>query len=225
MTSESARPLSPEARRRVLRAALLRPWTVLVLVIGTFFFAATLAWWMLPLTIATYAALVVLAVRDPIFQTLVLEGRDKAREAARSRVQRAVGLSPKERARRLQRGETRTRVEEALEARERLLLAIEESGEPARSSLINAIPELQRTTELLVDLAEARERAAVKSPPKTLATVDTALSEVSEELKAFRAEVIRSSIEDSQVARTRAGNLQESIGETNRRLQELRYSI
>lgn len=225
MTAEPARPLPPEARRRVLRAALLRPWSILVLVIGTFFFATTLAWWVLPLTLATYAALVVLAVRDPIFQTLVLEGRDKAREAARSRVQRAVGLSPEQRVRRLQRGENRTRAETALEARERVLLAIRESGEPARTSLSGTILELERTGELLADLAEARERAATKNTPKTLAAVDAVLSEIPEALKSLRVEVVRSSIKDSQDASARASKLGESIEETNRRLQELRHSI
>lgn len=225
MKAEPARPLPPESRRRVLRAALLRPWTILVLVIGTFFFATTLVWWLLPLTIATYAALVVLAIRDPIFQTLVLEGRDKAREVARSRVQRAVGLSPEQRGRRLQHGETRTRVEAALEARNRVLLAVEESGEPARTSLSGAVTGLDRTAELLVDLAEARERAANRGPSETFAATDAALSEVPEKLKSLRAGVIRYSIEDSGDASARASDIEESIEEINQRLQDLRHSV
>ena len=225
MTEDPSHPLPPEARRRVLRAALLRPWAVLVLVIGTIFFAATLSWWVLPLTLATYAALVLLAVRDPIFQILVLEGREKAREAARSRVQRAIGLSPEGRTRKLQRGETRDRVESALEARGRVILAIEEAGEPARNYLTAAIPELQRTAELLIDLAEARERTAIKRAPQTLAAVDAQLSDVTEELDSLRAQVVRSSIEDAQGASTRASQLQDSIEEINLRLQELRHTI
>ena len=225
MTEDPSRPLPPDSRRRVLRAALLRPWAVLVLVIGTIFFAATLSWWVLPLTLATYAALVLLAVRDPIFQILVLEGREKAREAARSRVQRAIELSPEGRTRKLQRGETRDRVESALEARGRVLLAIEESGEPARNYLTAAIPELQRTAELLLDLAEARESAAVKGAPQNLAAVDAQLSDVTEELDSLRAQVVRSSIEDARGASTRASRLQDSIEEINLRLQELRHTI
>ena len=225
MTEDPSHPLPPEARRRVLRAALLRPWAVLVLVIGAIFFAATLSWWVLPLTLATYAALVLLAVRDPIFQILVLEGREKAREAARSRVQRAIGLSPEGRTRKLQRGETRDRVESALEARGRVILAIEEAGEPARNYLTAAIPEFQRTAELLVDLAEARERTAIKGAPQTLAAVDAQLSDVTEELDSLRAQVVRSSIEDAQGASTRASQLQDSIEEINLRLQELRHTI
>lgn len=222
MKTEPDRPLPPESRRRVLRAALLRPWNILVLVIGTFFFATTLAWWMLPLTLATYAALVALAVRDPIFQTLVLEGRDRAREVARSRVQRAVALSPEQRARRLRRGEVRDRLEVTLEARKRVLLAIEESGEPARTFLSGAATRLDKTAALLVDLAEARARAANKGPSETLAAADAVLSEIPEELDSLRSRVIRYSIEDSQGASDRSGELEESVEEINRRLQELR---
>lgn len=225
MKAEPARPLPPESRRRVLRAALLRPWTILVLVIGTFFFATTLVWWLLPLTLATYAALVVLAVRDPIFQTLVLEGRDKAREVARSRVQRAVGLTPEQRVRRLQRGETRARVEAALEARKRVLLAIEESGEPARTSLSGAVTGLDRMADLIIDLAEARERAANRGPSRPLAAADAVLSEVPEELKSLRAGVVRYSIENPQDASARSSELGESIEEINQRLQELRHDM
>lgn len=225
MTDGPVRGLSPDARRRVLRAALLRPWAILVLVIGLFFFATTLTWWSAPLTLATYAALVALAFRDPIFQTLVIEGRDKARAAAQSRAQRAAGLSPEERARRLRRGETRTRVEAALEARGRVLLAIKESGDPARELLAEVIPELQRMAELLVNLAEARERAAHDIPPKDLAAIDTELSDAPEKLWASRTEVVRASIDDVESASARAGKLRESISRTNRRLQELRSGV
>lgn len=224
MTDGSSRQLPPEARRRVLRAALLRPWALIVLAIGTFFFATTSTWWAVPLTLATYAALVALAIRDPSFQTLVLEGRDRARAAARSRVQRAVGLSPEERARRLEPGETRTRVEEALEGRRRVLLAIEESGEPAKEALAGVIPELRRTSELLLDLAEARERTSAQSSP-TLAAVDAELSDAPDSFKAFRTEVVRASIDDAEGARARASTLRGSIEETNHRLQELRVTI
>ena len=58
----------------MLRAAALRPINVTMLVIGAGVFATTLAWWLLPLTIVTYASLVFLAARDPIFQRKVLGG-------------------------------------------------------------------------------------------------------------------------------------------------------
>ena len=58
----------------MLRAAALRPINVTMLVIGAGAFAITLAWWLPPLTILTYASLVFLAARDPIFQRKVLRG-------------------------------------------------------------------------------------------------------------------------------------------------------
>ena len=225
MTDGPATRLSPEAQRKVLRAALLRPWALLVLAIGTFFFATTLTWWAVPLTLATYAALVFLDVRDPVFQTLVLEGREKARAAAQSRLQRAAGLSPEGRARRLRPGETRTKLEAALEARRRVLLAIEESGDPARGPLTDSIPELQKTADLLVDLAETRERATGESSLKTHAVVDAELSDAHEKLSAFRTETVRASIDDAESALDRAGRLRKSIEEMNRRLRELRASF
>src|ERR671910_777159 len=49
----AGRQLSPEERRRVVRAAFLRPTNLLVVVIGTVFFALALVWWAIPLTLAT----------------------------------------------------------------------------------------------------------------------------------------------------------------------------
>ena len=75
MTPGSNRPgpeLTPESRRRLRRAALLRPMALLMVGIGAFFFLATRESWVVPLTLATYAALVLLAIGDPIFQNRVL---------------------------------------------------------------------------------------------------------------------------------------------------------
>ena len=108
--------LSPEARRRVRRAAFLRPGGLLVVVVGTVFFAATLTWWIIPLTLVTYAALVFLAVRDPLFQSRVLEGRER-RSMTQPGPLREQDVSPERRARWLPRGETRRKVEAALEVR------------------------------------------------------------------------------------------------------------
>src|SRR5919199_4354481 len=66
--------LSAEERRRVARAAALRPINVLMLVIGAGIFATTLAWWIPPLTLVTYAVLFLLSVRDPVFGHRVLRG-------------------------------------------------------------------------------------------------------------------------------------------------------
>lgn len=217
--------LPPEARRRVLRAALLRPWALIVLFIGVVSFAITLKWWALPLTLATYAALVALAARDPIFQTLVLEGRAKARSVARERARRAVGLTPEARVRRLPQGETRDRAEAALEARERVLAAIEGSDEETRDLFANTIPALNLTAELLVDLAEAREQAAGDQKPEASETVDAELSRAPEQFHALRSEVVRASIESGDEALVRINRMEEYTNETNRRLQELRATI
>src|SRR5215211_9333071 len=108
---ESSPRLSPEERRRVTRAAALRPLNVLVLVIGAGIFATTLTWWVPPLTLVTYALLVFLAARDPIFGRRVLHGREEATRLADSV---DPDVSPERRARWLPRGETRQRVEAAL---------------------------------------------------------------------------------------------------------------
>src|SRR3712207_2897269 len=77
-TEAEGSPLSPAQRRRVTRAAALRPLNVVVLVVGAGFFATTLTWWMMPLTLATYALLVFFAARDPIFARRVLRGGEDA---------------------------------------------------------------------------------------------------------------------------------------------------
>src|SRR5215211_2679013 len=68
----------------MLRAAALRPINVTMLVIGAGAFATTMAWWLLPLTILTYASLVFLAARDPIFQRKVLGRGEASPNAAES---------------------------------------------------------------------------------------------------------------------------------------------
>ena len=220
-----ARNLSPEARRRVLRRALLRPWALIVLVIGVVFFATSLEWWTLPLTLATYAALVVLAARDPIFQTLVLEGREKARAAARERARQAIGLAPEARVRRLPEGKTRSQAEAALEARERVLAAIKGSDEGTKDLFANTIPQLNRAADLLVGLAETREESANSQNTGVSKAIDAELSQAPERLHALRSEVVRASIESDDDARVRVDRVEGSLNDINRRLQELRANV
>ena len=222
MTLRPGGQLPPQARRRVLRAALLRPWALLVLAVGIFFFATTLTWWALPLTLATYAALVALALRDPIFRIQVLEGREKARTVARTRARMAIGLTPQARARRLPRGDNRDRIEATLEPRERVPVAIEGSDEWTRNLFSGTDPELDRTAELLVDLAEAREHPTGDQNPDTSEAIDAELSGGPEIFQTFRAQVVRASIEGDDDARARAGRFEESLDELNRRLEELK---
>ncbi|MGH3106772.1 MAG: hypothetical protein ACRDM3_06210, partial [Rubrobacteraceae bacterium] len=132
-------PLSPAERGRVARAAALRPLNVVVLVIGAGIFATTLAWWMVPLTLVTYALLVFFASRDPLFARRVLYGREDAgssRPTARPTADRDV--SPERRARWLPRGETREKVEAALVVYRKVVVAIEESDEVTRAVLDDA---------------------------------------------------------------------------------------
>ncbi len=101
-------------------------------------------------------------------------------------------------------------------------MAIEGSDEGTRDLFANTIPELNRTAELLVDLAEAREQAAGHQRPEASETVDAELSRAPEQFHALRSEVVRASIESGDDALVRVSRMKESLNETNRRLQELR---
>ena len=132
-------PLSSAERGRVVRAAALRPLNVVVLAIGAGIFATTLAWWMVPLTLVTYALLVFFASRDPLFARRVLYGRE---DAGLSRPTADQDVSPERRARWLPRGETREKVEAALVVYRKVVDAIEESDEVTRAVLDDAVPKL-----------------------------------------------------------------------------------
>src|ERR671916_1771844 len=149
--------LSPAERGRIRWAAVLRPLNVMVLVIEVGFFATTLAWWVPPLTLLTYALLVFFSARDPIFGRRVLHGREEMSWAS------GVGnqdVSPERRARWLPRGETRERVEAALVVYHKVVAAIEESDEVTRAVLDDAVPKLHAAADRLVDVAQGREKAA-----------------------------------------------------------------
>src|SRR4028118_2195580 len=114
-------PLSPQERGLMVRAATLRPMNIVVLVIGLVFFVATLAWWAIPLTLATYAALVFLGARDPFLQSRVLGRKEPVIQ------QQPRDPSPERRARWLPRGETRERVDASLAEHRKIVAAIEAS--------------------------------------------------------------------------------------------------
>src|ERR671914_3079667 len=148
--------ISSQERHRVMRAAALRPINVLMLVIGAGVFAATLAWWIPPLTLVTYALLVFLSARDPIFGHRVLhEGAARSLGAAGDR-----DVSPERRARWLPRGETREKVEAALVIYRKVIAAIEGSDDVTRAVLGDAVSKLHDTASRLVDIAQGREKAA-----------------------------------------------------------------
>lgn len=229
------------------RAAFLRPMSLLIVAIGAVAFAFTLAWWVVPLTLATYASLVFLATRDPMFQSRVLGERPPARP--RPPINRRV--SPERRARSLPNGETRRKVEEAFEIQRRTVFAIEESGDAARAALNDAVPKLEGVTKRLVDVAERRERTAeairklgtspagspsnpdrggghpdVAKLERALRTADAELSAALEKLSTLRARIIRVSLESegsTQVAA--AASLNADIDKLNLRLDALGSTV
>jgi chromosome segregation ATPase len=239
----SEEQLSPEARRRVLRAAFLRPWGLLVVAIGAVSFATTLAWWIVPLTLATYAALVLLAARDPLFRSRVLEGRG-SRSGARLGQE---AISPERRARWLPRGETRQKVEAALEVHRRALIAIEESGDVAKAVLHDAVPKLHSIAERLVEVAQKRERASeaiqelkvsgslerhegqskadLAGLENEVRAADAEISDAFEKLLTLRARVVRISVESGGAAQDAAAKLNADLDELNLRLEALRSTL
>lgn len=239
----SEEQLSPEARRRVLRAAFLRPWGLLVVAIGAVSFATTLAWWIVPLTLATYAALVLLAARDPLFRSRVLEGR-RSRSGARLGQE---AISPERRARWLPRGETRQKVEAALEVHRRALIAIEESGDVAKAVLHDAVPKLHSIADRLVEVAQKRERASeaiqelkvsgslerhegqskadLAGLENEVRAADAEISDAFEKLLTLRARVVRISVESGGAAQDAAAKLNADLDELNLRLEALRSTL
>ena len=215
-----------------MRAAALRPLNLIVLVIGVVFFAATLAWWALPLTLATYAALVALGTGDPILQRRTL-GR-KEPEALQAR-----NLSPERRARWLPRGETREKVDAALVEYRKVVAAIEASDDVTRSVLDDTVPRLHAAADRLVDVALQREKAAetvkdLRGKPGSgsgarsdnLQTLEERIEEADAEISAtggelldLRAKVVRVSIDAGNAQR--AKELNASLDELNARLEAL----
>ena len=243
MTPGPNRPgpeLTPESRRRVRRAALLRPMALLMVGIGAFFYLATRELWVVPLTLATYAALVLLAIGDPIFQNRVLGTTEQGQRIPQP-PQHPLP-SPEQRARRLPRGETRLQVDRALEAHARVLVAVAESDEATQAALDDVLPKLRQVPERLLDVAEAREKAATEaqtlrsrtarsgnerssralaSLPEKLHAADKGLATTPDDLLALRAKVVRASIEGGDAVPEHATELDEALDALNRRLDAL----
>ncbi|HEX5847983.1 MAG TPA: hypothetical protein VFY59_02215 [Rubrobacter sp.] len=221
----------------MLRSAALRPINVMVLVIGVVMSVITAVWWLLPLTFVTYASLVFLSARDPIFQRKVLGG---GRSAALPPTTRDIEVSPERRARWLPRGETRRKVEETLQVYRKVVAAIEASDDVTRAVLDDAVPRLHAAADRLVDVAEAREKAnevagELRQDPGATAdstrqenlhhleeqiiAADAEISGTSEELVNLRAKVVRLSIDANNP--TRARDLNTSLDSLNTRLEAL----
>src|SRR5215212_258883 len=232
-------PLSSGERNRMLRAAALRPINVTMLVIGAGIFATTLAWWLLPLTLVTYASLVFLAVRDPIFQRKVLGGDEVSRISPNA--VESIDVSPERRARWLPRGETRQKVEVALDAYRKVVAAIETSDDVTRAVLEDSIPRLHAAADRLVDIAQGREKVAevardisqdkgsaaptaarqenLRELEYRIDAADAEISDTFEELLDLRAKVVRISIDRENPAR--ANDLNASLDGLNARLEAL----
>src|SRR5215212_437698 len=230
--------LSPQQRNTMLRSSALRPINVMILVIGVVFTVLTATWWLLPLTLATYAALIFLAARDPIFQRKVLGGNGSA--TLPPAAPQSHEISPERRARWLPRGETRQNVEATLEVYRKVLAAIEASDDVTRAVLDDAVPRLHAAADQLVNVAEGREKAAevaselsrsTETPTSTtrqenlrelqerIKIADAEISGTSEELLDLRAKVVRISIDANNPARAR--DLNASLDGLNARLEAL----
>jgi hypothetical protein len=223
----------------MLRAAALRPINVTMLVIGAGVFATTLAWWLLPLTIITYASLVFLAARDPIFQRKVLREGEVPKTSPNA--VESSDVSPERRARWLPRGETRQKVEAALDVYRKVVAAIETSDDVTRAVLDDAVPTLHAAADRLVDVAQGRERAAevardlgrdtgsaalttarqenLRELENRISVADLEISETYQELLDLRAKVVRISIDSENPART--NDLNASLDGLNARLEAL----
>lgn len=238
------RRLSPEERRRVTRRALLRPMGLFVIMIGGVFFALTLSWWFVVLTLVTYAALVSLAVRDPLFWAHVLEGREY-RVETRLAPSGDEEVPPERRVSRLPHGETRRKVERALKLHRRTMVAIEESDDITRTVLADTIPKLSSVAGRLVDVAERREKVArtIRGPENyagapqredrgadsvglenELRAADEEISRTVENLSPLRSRVVRVSVESGGAAQEAASMLNADLDEMNLRLDALRSS-
>lgn len=219
------------------RAAALRPLNLVVLVIGAVISAATLTWWLIPLTLATYAVLVFLAARDPFFQRRILQKSEvplPSPDPAKN-----TDVSPERRARWLPRGETRQKVEAALVVYRKVITAVEESDDVTRTVLKDSIPRLHAAADRLVDVARSREKAAeaardlrrdagasadarsenLRELEDRIGAADAEISDTFEEFLSLRAKVVRVSIDGANPTRT--NDLNASLDELNTRLEAL----
>lgn len=235
---EPERPtLTPAQRRKVVRAAALRPLNAMTLIAGLGISATTGLWWILALTVVVYATVVYLAARDPVFTRRVIEGGSASRQTPHP----SRDVSPERRARWLPRGETREKVESALVTYRKVVLALEESDDVTKRVLEGAIPRLHDAAERLVDLAESRQRAATtledfegrSSSERELSLrglenhvrkADAEISGISEQFLTLRAQVVRASV-DTTGATQQAAVLNESLDELNFRLEALNETL
>lgn len=235
--SQGAVSLSPEEWGRMTRAAALRPLNLVVLLIGAVVFVATLNWWLILLTLVTYAVLVFLTARDPFFQRRILQKSEIPLWPPAS--PKNADISPERRARWLPRGETRQKVEAALVAYRKVVAAIELSDDTTQAVLKDSIPRLHATADRLVDVARSREKTAeaardlrrapcasadarrenLRELEDRIGAADAEISHTFEQFLSLRAKVVRVSIDSANLTRT--NDLNVSLDELNTRLEAL----
>ena len=139
-------------------------------------------------------------------------------------------------------------MEATLEIYQRTMVAIEESGDVARTVLDDTVPKLRRIAERLVDIAEKREKAAdaireldsVYTSPRQREGRDVDLGELKEEIRAADAEIshilkqltilqirlVRLSVESSRgKVRDAAADVSTDLDEINLRLDALHSTV
>lgn len=235
--SQGAVSLSPEEWGRMTRAAALRPLNLVVLLIGAVVFVATLNWWLILLTLVTYAVLVCLTARDPFFQRRILQKSEIPLWLPAS--PKNADISPERRARWLPRGETRQKVEAALVAYRKVIAAVEDSDDATQAVLKDSIPRLHATADRLVDVARSREKTAeaardlrrapcasadarrenLRELEDGIGAADAEISHTFEQFLSLRAKVVRVSIDSANLTRTNELNV--SLDELNTRLEAL----
>lgn len=235
--SQGAVSLSPEEWGRMTRAAALRPLNLVVLLIGAVVFVATLNWWLILLTLVTYAVLVFLTARDPFFQRRILQKSEIPLWPPAS--PKNADISPERRARWLPRGETRQKVEAALVAYRKVVADVEGSDDATRAVLKDSIPRLHATADRLVDVARSREKTAeaardlrrapcasadarrenLRELEDGIGAADAEISHTFEQFLSLRAKVVRVSIDSANLTRT--NDLNVSLDELNTRLEAL----
>ena len=235
--SQGAVSLSPEEWGRMTRAAALRPLNLVVLLIGAVVFVATLNWWLILLTLVTYAVLVFLTARDPLFQRRILQKSEIPLWPPAS--PKNADISPERRARWLPRGETRQKVEAALVAYRKVVAVIELSDDTTQAVLKDSIPRLHATADRLVDVARSREKTAeaardlrrdacasadarrenLRELEDRIGVADAEISDTFEQFLSLRAKVVRVSIDSANLTRT--DDLNVSLDELNTRLEAL----
>lgn len=236
---KSLQPTSSSSdNRRVVRAAFLRPINLLMLVLGGFA-AVLFSWWFLPITAVTYVLLVFLAARDPLFERQILGDSDSTTPS-----QPSLDISPERRARWLPKGETRSKVDDALEIYRKVVTSIEGSSDVAKTILEGAVPKLHTAADRLVETATKREKAAtiiveLKSLTNTTeshsATIenlenevqaaDAEISRTYDQLIALRAKVAQISIVDAPETRAEALQVNVSLDELVLRLEALEETM